>query len=438
VSDIRRQGSASDRQRHAVVLRVWAPRTPGYLRAEAYAFYLRGVWHGERPLLALAEDGTATELAPAHAFERPELAAGAAGPATWRVQPTGAFSGRYLPLPGMADRIEIVADELDADNDGATRATGWVRSSGYRVRAPVDDRGSAYPHLLAERTDTPRTGPDPYLAVPPTLAPLLARQLVQWQIPSAQAPVRARIEAVCLALTRHCSYRRNVAADSARDPVAQFLEGRQGQCASFASTAALLLRQNGIRTRYITGFLCEEPHPSRRYWVARGAAAHAWVEAYVPEISRWELVEATPADGRPGASSQFGAWERRWDPWLAAMRQAWGALRSGAAVQGLRQGVAVGVIWLMDRAVVLLGTAVILGATWLAWRVARGRRLTPAQRRRLNARRRRIDRRLSAAGAPRPWHCTLREGVMRATQLETEEREALLADVAAWERERYG
>jgi hypothetical protein len=193
-----------------------------------------------------------------------------------------------------------------------------------------------------------------------------------------------------------------------------------------------------VRTRYVTGFVCNEPHPSRHYWVSRTSTAHAWVEAYVPEAARWELVEATPPDGQPSGVSRFGRWERHWDPLLAALRQAWGALRSGVAVQGLRMGVARGVIWLIDHALAVLVPVVVLGSAWLAWRATRDRRTTPAKRRRLNALRRQIDRRLAAAGRSRPPHCTLREGVMQAAQLEPDERQSLMELVAAWERERYG
>jgi transglutaminase-like putative cysteine protease len=440
MADVRKPPPAK-KGRDAVVLRVWTTRAPGYLRTVAYPIYGRGIWRAMRASRSMPETEAPVDVAPARLFARPDWSVPAddAALTTWRVQPTRAFGGAYLPLPGTAGPVEIVADNAVCDRDGSVRVEAWVRSSGFRVRLPAQRANPAYARQLDRASeDEAAGGDDPYLVVPAGVATGLSERLAQWQVPPAGAPARVLIEAVTLGLQTNQTYRLGVSLRSDRDPVLQFLEGRQGHCELFASAATLMLRQRGVRARYVTGYICDEPHPSWRYWVARESAAHAWAEAYVPETARWELVEATPSDGRPSGVGKFGRWERRWDPLLAALRQAWGALRSGAAVQGLRQRVAMGVIWLIDHAVAALATVLILSGTWVTWRVVRDRRTTPAQRRRLNALRHRIDRRLAAAGSPRPWHCTLREGVLRATQLEPADRQALLDDVAAWERERYG
>ena len=94
------------------------------------------------------------------------------------------------------------------------------------------------------------------------------------------------------------------------DPVLDFMRNtRSGHCELFASTMILLLRQYGIPARYVTGFVCDEAHPSGRYYVSRLGNAHAWVEAYSRQDGKWILVEPTPPSGVPHSSAQMGFWQ---------------------------------------------------------------------------------------------------------------------------------
>ncbi|MFP4580914.1 MAG: DUF4129 domain-containing transglutaminase family protein [Candidatus Sumerlaeia bacterium] len=87
-----------------------------------------------------------------------------------------------------------------------------------------------------------------------------------------------------------------------RDPVSWFLiEKPAAHCEYFASATAILLRTQGIPTRYITGFVAAEYNPLGGYWIARNKDAHAWVEAYDTQKQRWVIVESTPSSGVPGA-----------------------------------------------------------------------------------------------------------------------------------------
>jgi len=71
------------------------------------------------------------------------------------------------------------------------------------------------------------------------------------------------------------------------------LEETTGYCEYFASGAAILLRLAGVPTRYVTGFLVTEKDHESETWVAMNMNAHAWVEAWDQERSRWTIVEAT-------------------------------------------------------------------------------------------------------------------------------------------------
>ncbi len=438
-ADLRKSPSAKP-SGDPVILRLWAGAAPGYLRVTAYPTYERGVWRALRATRPLSEADSPPELAPRLRFVRPAgtTQENGAERESWRIQPTYHFGGDYLPLPGAADQIDIAAENLRCDRDGSVRAEGWVRASGLRVQLPARGSRVAYGRLLVDTGEDAATNMDLYLAVPAGVVTGLLQRLEAWQVPPAGAPAEAIMAAVKMGLRSNLTYRLGVALDPDRDPVLQFLEGGQGHCELFAAAATLMLRQRGVRARYVSGYVCEERHASRRYWVARGSAAHAWVEAYSPERDCWLLVEATPSNGLPNGKDQFSNWGRHLDPLLSAIQQAWGAIRSGAALQGVRQGVVNGLLWFGEHVVATVTAVALLVGAWSGWRFLRVWRTTPARRRRLDTRRRRIDRRLAAAGHPRAPQTTLRAAVDAAAQLPVPEREALLADVAGWECERYG
>lgn len=79
-----------------------------------------------------------------------------------------------------------------------------------------------------------------------------------------------------------------------REALSYFLlEGSKGYCEYFASGAAILLRLAGVPARYVVGFLVTERDARSDMWVARNMDAHAWVEAWDEQQSRWVTVEAT-------------------------------------------------------------------------------------------------------------------------------------------------
>ncbi len=71
---------------------------------------------------------------------------------------------------------------------------------------------------------------------------------------------------------------------------------RKGYCQYYASTMAILLREHGIPTRLVQGFLPGQRTPGGTETV-RNAAAHAWVEVYFPGYG-W--VEFDPTGGGVG------------------------------------------------------------------------------------------------------------------------------------------
>lgn len=75
---------------------------------------------------------------------------------------------------------------------------------------------------------------------------------------------------------------------------------REGHCEFFASGAVILLRLQGIPSRYVTGYTVTELQTEHgEYWLARNRNAHAWAEAYDRDLGRWVIVEATPGMNVP-------------------------------------------------------------------------------------------------------------------------------------------
>lgn len=70
-------------------------------------------------------------------------------------------------------------------------------------------------------------------------------------------------------------------------------QAKEGYCTYYATAMAIMLRLEGIPTRYIEGYLAYEESDPGIYEVTQ-ANAHAWVEAFIEPVG-WVTFEATPA-----------------------------------------------------------------------------------------------------------------------------------------------
>lgn len=70
-------------------------------------------------------------------------------------------------------------------------------------------------------------------------------------------------------------------------------EGQEGYCTYFASAMAIMLRLEGIPSRYIEGFLVKDSIETGIYEV-KHKNAHTWVEAFIEPVG-WMTFEPTPA-----------------------------------------------------------------------------------------------------------------------------------------------
>jgi hypothetical protein len=78
------------------------------------------------------------------------------------------------------------------------------------------------------------------------------------------------------------------------DPLAEFLfDVKKGHCEFFASAMAALLRSAGIPSRIVIGFQRGEWNDLGEFYTVRQRDAHAWVEAYFPEVG-WLEFDPSP------------------------------------------------------------------------------------------------------------------------------------------------
>ncbi|MGK7944065.1 MAG: transglutaminase family protein [Microcystaceae cyanobacterium] len=72
------------------------------------------------------------------------------------------------------------------------------------------------------------------------------------------------------------------------------LNNRSGHCEYFATATTLLLREVGIPSRYVTGYVVAEYSPLERLYLVRSRHAHAWTLAYID--GSWQEIDTTPSN----------------------------------------------------------------------------------------------------------------------------------------------
>ena len=318
--------AAKDRE---IVLRAQSPVSPGYLRGRTYQTYFNGRWRTSREQHSLAVREAGGRLV----FSVYTRNAAGSGADRGIIPPTAAVSypvdvlvadhyrSDVLLAGGGATEFALSTRTLSEDRNGTLLPQDWDRRAGYSYRFQP---GVAYPAPAPPE-------PGDYLAVPPELKPQLAAWLGEAPQPDAEVDaVPALVDWTCRRLQEQCVYALDVHRNRRSDPVRQFLfDQRRGHCELFAAAAALLLRTQGIPARYVTGFVCDELHPSGRYWLARLRDAHAWAEAWDAAAGRWVIVEATPGNGIPHGAADFTRWSALLDRWIYVLQSDYVWLKRG-------------------------------------------------------------------------------------------------------------
>ncbi|PVZ71679.1 transglutaminase TgpA family protein [Pelagibaculum spongiae] len=126
------------------------------------------------------------------------------------------------------------------------------------------------------------------------------------------------------------------------NPVDEFLfDSRRGFCGHYASAMAVILREVGLPTRLVSGYLGGEYNPVGNYLIVRQRDAHAWVESWLPGTG-WTRIDPTGAvapervlqsveealeQRDPGYQSSFFETAIR-DSWFNGARLAWDSVNN--------------------------------------------------------------------------------------------------------------
>ena len=218
----------------------------------------------------------------------------------------------------------------------------------------------------------------------------------------------ARVARTLAFLQGEYAYSLRVGRFRTPQPVTEFLfDKKRGWCQYFASAAALLLRLQGVPTRYVSGFQVRPGLWRGGHYVVREADAHAWIEVWLPGRG-WREADPTPTAGYDLAHGEppGGPWADAWEWLKGSLDRMWAAewrtvpgLIWDELVAALREPAP------RNAALAVFGLLIVALAR-RAWRRARGRRPRsaaaqdpPPELARLLAS---IDRAWARHGVPRP------------------------------------
>lgn len=265
-----------------------------------------------------------------------------------------------------------------------------------------------------------------YLGLPPDLPMRVRRLAHEWADDQPTPYLKAK--AIEERLKHEFKYDTASPSAGTPQPVEHFLfESRRGHCEFFSTTMALMLREVGIPSRNVTGFVGGTYNRFGRYYAVREGDAHSWVEAYMDDpIRSWHTFDPTPTAGARPLQDTTGVYVYLRDV-LEALSQRWNRYVVGYDLkaqlhlfedvsrryQKLRErtGVSSGVAEKVTRGPVV-GAAILvlaLGA-YLWWRRRRPRRATeepkpaPAtvEQQQITALYQSLETALALQGIPRP------------------------------------
>lgn len=234
-----------------------------------------------------------------HAWEMTSLAARQVG------------AGRALDVPGPNSRQMTAHVQVLSPVDGFVFPGNPLQVSRDSVEIYRQDDGSVMdvrPQIplrvgdeytvrgaIASNQSTGQAPPlvnvsSPYLQVPaePAAVKSLARRWAQG------GSIVARILRIQweLADSGQFTYDARAGSPPNRDAVNDFLfNSRRGYCDQFATAMAVLLREIGIPSRLVTGYVTGQS--TGNAYILRGRDAHSWVEAYI-QGTGWVGFEPTP------------------------------------------------------------------------------------------------------------------------------------------------
>ncbi len=291
----------------------------------------------------------------------------------------------FLPPRTVALRVrpqnQILLGEPLAVQHGADDE---VRYSGS------DARGLRYDAFVAGDNEIltealPASDRGRYLSLPPGIPERIGKLAHDWTdaFPTPDGKAHALEEH----LRHDFTYDLKSPSQGQPQPVDHFLfESHRGHCEFFSTAMALMLREVGIPSRNVTGFVGGTWNRFGRYYAVREGDAHSWVEAYVERGGHpgWQTFDPTPPSGAqplepPGGVYYYlrdfvEALSQRWNTYvvgydLRKQVRIFDAVSRSYERMRARAGIDRGPLSRITRAPVVAGALlVVLTAVYVWWR----------------------------------------------------------------------
>jgi Transglutaminase-like superfamily/TgpA N-terminal domain len=372
LSDATRLGDLAELKLSSrVVMRVWTDR-PQDLRARAYAHFDGRGWTA-RPGTSTSLRAVGLDAIPGGKIrgwleQIPGSTYSVFGPEPCQISNScvrtriiqNVFNNGMMVSPGnkLLVRAALPSLRVDAQENIQPPSAGGAEIYGIlnRYRGDRVQAGEASGQELKEALELPEKT-DPRVHE-------LATRLAE----GASSP-REKLRRTVDYLQHEYHYTLTVGSFHTSQPVAEFLfEKKKGYCQYFAGAAAVLLRQQGVATRYVSGFHVTENNRSGDHYVVREMDAHAWIESYIPGEG-WVQADPTPAAEYESLHARLGrGWfARALEWWQAKIAVFLVRMRGGDWRTGLR--------WLWEqtkvslRGFAFIGSGLTPAVIVLVWRL---------------------------------------------------------------------
>lgn len=277
---------------NVVVLRVYGDISPPYLVGRSFVEYdNKSFWHWKPTKEGVSPTGevrpSQTGGKPLHLYlNQPQTEPYTASSLLVEFPDGGAGFTLYTPRDFSALAAE--PEQLHRYSDGLWQVRSRDSFSGFYYLYPYADgwvrQGPPEPLNQAETVR--------HLELPEGLSPEVSR-LAQ-EVAGAYSTPEEKARRITTFFQTQFEYGYDYPFKSSETALEEFLLKRPpAHCEFFATAAALMLRSQGVPTRYINGFVVQERSFDNKYYVIRLKHAHAWVEAYLPDQG-WTTLDPTP------------------------------------------------------------------------------------------------------------------------------------------------
>lgn len=312
-----------------VVFRSVGSNPPGYLRGRAYSSYKNGIWFvpNTNKKIELREIDPEGILSYSTFYIKDDISSSKPG---YTIFPSEKYTGQRFFIPGNSAALYAVSEGLDSDIDGNVQGIKWKSDGGYTVLSNELNQYSAYQQPVVDKENSEK-----YTKIQKELKPflksILTRQIKLDKKKREKLSDRQISTMIMNYFRKNFEYTLEPPEEAMiREPLLNFMLSRKkGHCELFAASMVLLLRENNIPARYVTGFICEEQHPSGKYYIARLGNAHAWCEAYLKDEKKWILLDPTPPSELPDFGSEWSQWEIGFDHFKQMLQEAFSQVRRG-------------------------------------------------------------------------------------------------------------